>query len=1087
MAVQIAQISAAEMQGYLVQHRLFGCCKIISIDGGTVAVKLCDRDGIQLFSRHAIEGGDFKRTTLYAGALAMGPHGKCAINARIDGSEEGPRHYHINYEEDGLSATVSEIDLLPLPADLADSLPARVLQGRTDPFAMFSARHRLLVALVRFNRQVGGLRALLASRIDLYPHQAFVAGTVILDPVRRYILADEVGLGKTIEAGIILHDLLSRRPDARVLVLTPGTLTRQWLCELHSSFGGQVFKLADLHPIERVDLRRWSKVICSTYLALGDLGEDLVAVAWDLVVVDEVHHLLSAPHLYELVMRLSRSARDLLLLSAVPVRRRESELFRLLALLDPGTYGEGGTGEENFLAIYEAQEPLGRRLNLLSYDLTDLESGEATNEDVIARLDRLLSLPILADDEHLHTLLAAAEADPEDAAECAREAHLAISDRYRVNRRILRNRRERLISQDRLAAITRVPDQLRYESDQIEDEAVYASEKMLAALSADLSLPSDILRPFSRILLQALVDPIATLEVLTAVRDAEAAAVNSYGREMLNAVVGLGGEHWRVHLDTACAGIKAHVDSDLFSAALQLASNWQSSRSSSARWDALMTLLRGEIAAGRKTLVFAGFPGVAQRLAALLKDTFGDEAVTEFRVDLDDMAKEENIRNFRTELSIAIMVSDESGGEGRNFQFAHSLVHADLPWQPAVIEQRIGRLDRLGREAISTEVISHICVGAGTWEAGLYVCYDQGLDLFGTSISGLEFALRHLQDEIVDAALAGGQDEMHELVPPLKAIAAEERVRDDSEALLDEASYHAARAERFVRTPLPDSEPKLEAAFLDYFRALSDGKGVSRQMSADGSEVLWCLRPDDVRPGELTIVDKDAAGELGKRIGTFRRALAQQQLDAEFFTYGNPLFDAVVASLGQRLTGRTYAIACQASGTTSFVGLELIVAARPRLDATDISPSLLNLAEAIFGPRQRRRFVPLREGQSVDAQQLVNLRASLRTTGEGPRWRDLSGDEFQQFIRRFDGDLPACFKRAMSHVIPDTRLAFANELAEPLASERERITFQRRQLIEGADAAGETEVAMIENYLALIESWDVVLDGVGFLAVNARA
>ena len=183
------------------------------------------------------------------------------------------------------------------------------------------------MALVRFNRQVGGLRALLASRIDLYPHQAFVAGTVILDPVRRYILADEVGLGKTIEAGIILHDLLSRRPDARVLVLTPGTLTRQWLCELHSSFGGQVFKLADLHPIERVDLRRWSKVICSTYLALGDLGEDLVAVAWDLVVVDEVHHLLSAPHLYELVMRLSRSARDLLLLSAVPVRRRESPTF----------------------------------------------------------------------------------------------------------------------------------------------------------------------------------------------------------------------------------------------------------------------------------------------------------------------------------------------------------------------------------------------------------------------------------------------------------------------------------------------------------------------------------------------------------------------------------------------------------------------------------------------------------------------------------------------------------------------------------------------------------------------------------------
>jgi 15-cis-phytoene desaturase len=90
---------------------------------------------------------------------------------------------------------------MPLPASQTDSLSNRLLEGRADSYAVFSARHRLLIALGRFNRQVGGLRALLASRIDLHPHQAFVAGTVILDPVRRYILADEVGLGKTIEAG----------------------------------------------------------------------------------------------------------------------------------------------------------------------------------------------------------------------------------------------------------------------------------------------------------------------------------------------------------------------------------------------------------------------------------------------------------------------------------------------------------------------------------------------------------------------------------------------------------------------------------------------------------------------------------------------------------------------------------------------------------------------------------------------------------------------------------------------------------------------------------------------------------------------
>lgn len=1074
------------MLGYLVQHRLFGCCKIVSIDGGKIEVRLCDSGGRRLFSRQALEGTDFRRTTLRSGALAIGPHGQCAVDSVAESDPSEPRQYRITYADDGLGATVSEIELLPLPASLTDSLPNRLLEGRTDPYAVFSARHRLLIALARFNRQVGGLRALLASRIDLHPHQAFVAGTVILDPVRRYILADEVGLGKTIEAGIILHDLLSRRPEARVLILTPGPLTRQWLCEMHSSFGGQGFRLADLHPIEAVDLDRWSKVICSTNFALDGLDEDLLEVPWDLVVVDEVHHLLSAPHLYDLVQQLSLKARDLLLLSAVPVRRRETELYRLLGLLDPGAYGEGGTAEETFLAIYGAQEALGRRLNLLSHDLADLDSGEATSQDVVGRLDRLLSLPVLEKDQQLQAMLAAAEADPEGAGAIARQAHAIISDRYRVNRRILRNRRERLISQDRLTAIARKPALLLYDADQIEAEAVDAVQAMLVSLAAVPDLSAEILRPFARMLLQALVDPTAALEVLDSLQQATAAKVNSYGLEMLNGVVGMGGERWRVLLETACAGVKPHVDSGQLASARRLAANWRSSPSSAGRWEALAERLANEIAAGRKTLVFAGFPGVAERLAETLRMRFGDISVTEFRSDLDDMAKEENVRRFRADPYVMIMVSDESGGEGRNFQFAHSLVHADLPWQPAVIEQRIGRLDRLGREVVSTEVISHVCVSAGTWEPGLYACYHEGLDLFGTSVSGLEFALRHLQDQIIDAALVGGQDALSDLAPTLSSVAAGERVRDDSEALLDEASYHAARAERFVRTPSADNEAELEVAFLDYFRALAGGKGVSRHKGTDGSEGTWSLRPDDIRHGEITIIDRDAAGELGRRVGTFRRALAQRQRDLEFFTYGNPLFDAIVAALGQKLTGRSYAIACQAPGTAGFIGVEVIISARPRLESTDISPSLLNLAEAIFGTRRRPLFVPLLGDQAVDGPALGTLRSSLSTGGEGPRWRDLSGEEVQALIQRHDGDLAACLQRAETEVIPLARQTLAAELAEPLGAEVARVIAQRQQLSAAGDPTAAAEAAMLERYQALIESWDIVIDGIGFLAVNMR-
>lgn len=1072
------------MAGLLLQHRIFGCCKIVSVEGVRVAIQLCDGGGRRQFSRQALEGGDFQRATLHAGAIATGPRGKCAVKGIVDRSGTGPRSYSIEYFEDGLSATVSEIDLTPSPVGLSDSLNVRLLQGRTDPYAAFSARHRLLVALGRFNRQVGGLRALLASRIDLHPHQAFVAGTVILDPVRRYVLADEVGLGKTIEAGIILHDLLARRPDARVLVLTPGPLTRQWLCEMHSSFGGQGFKLADLHPIEAVDLAQWTKVICSTNFALDGLDNDLARARWDLVIVDEVHHLLNSPHLYDLVMRLSHGARDLLLLSAVPVRRREGELYRLLALLDPRVYGEDGVGEAAFLQIYAAQESLGRRLNLLARDLDDLAQSEAEPDDVVVAIERLLSLPILQGDAHLQSLLLEAHAAPRDAGVWGREVHATVSERYRVNRRILRNRRERLISQDRLTAIARVPAPLGYEPDQVEAEAVTAVQAFLSALSDSEALSPEVLRPFSQMLLQALVDPVATFGVLTKLRDARGAQVNSYGREMLNAVVGMSGERWLVQLETACAGVKPYVDDHFLEVALERVSNWSHSASSSGRWDVISSFLQGEVSAGRKTLVFAGFPGVAERLANHLQQALGEKVIIQFRSDLDDMTKEENVRRFRVDPRVAVMVSDESGGEGRNFQFAHSLLHADLPWQPAVIEQRIGRLDRLGRETISSEVISHVCLIAGGWEAGLYACYHDGLNLFGSSISGLEFALRRLQDEIIDAALGAGEDGLRHLVPRLKSLADDERVRDESEALLDEASYNSARGARFIRAPIEGGEAGLEEAFLEHFRALTKGKGVWPHLAADGTKGLWGMRPSDAAHGELNIVDKDAAGELGKRVGTFQRSLAQRHRDIEFFSYGNPLFDAVVASLGQRLTGRTYAIACRAPGGPSFVGLEIIVAARPKLDPASVPPSLLNLAEAIFGTRRRPLFVPLLAGQFADRDQLGAVRTSLSAKSEGRLWRDLSGDDVQQLVRAVDGDLSNCLDRALQDHIPLARQEFAAELAVPLMAELERVSIHRRQLLDAADPTSMAEAQMLEGYAALIGSWDIIIDGLGFFALN---
>src|SRR5262249_51856710 len=140
-----------------------------------------------------------------------------------------------------------ESDLEPTAiGELRD--PALLLAGlQAGGYPIFFAREQLAEITYRMLREGNGLRALLTSRVDLRPHQAYVAGVVLLDRRRRYLLADEVGLGKTIEAGIVLADLLGHRPDASVLVLCPGTLTQQWLCELYSKFGQSSFVMPDLH------------------------------------------------------------------------------------------------------------------------------------------------------------------------------------------------------------------------------------------------------------------------------------------------------------------------------------------------------------------------------------------------------------------------------------------------------------------------------------------------------------------------------------------------------------------------------------------------------------------------------------------------------------------------------------------------------------------------------------------------------------------------------------------------------------------------------------------------------------------------
>ena len=196
-------------------------------------------------------------------------------------------------------------------------------------------------------REAGGLGPFLGGRIELFPHQLHTAlQAVKSDPV-RWLLADEVGLGKTIEAGLILSALVRTGRSSRAIVLAPETLTVQWLGELYRKFH-QVFTLLDDERLELVAeefgeefnpfvAKRNSLVSLERLMADEELLRHALECEPDLVVVDEAHRLC-APELEQALGRLVRESKHALLLTATPLQADRAGFYKLLDMLHPEAF-----------------------------------------------------------------------------------------------------------------------------------------------------------------------------------------------------------------------------------------------------------------------------------------------------------------------------------------------------------------------------------------------------------------------------------------------------------------------------------------------------------------------------------------------------------------------------------------------------------------------------------------------------------------------------------------------------------------------------------------------------------------------------
>ena len=1061
--------------GFIVKHASFGLGRLLNFEDRVVTVNFFFPPARHQLTRNAIS-----RALIPISTHCKTENGNCIIKAHKLGLDHAPNTYQVEFEN-GLSGELLETQLIPIKFVKSHN-PLEILSTlQHEGYPIFADREQLQQLYNEIVRQGVGVKSLLASRIDLYPHQAYVAGTVILDNRQRYLLADEVGLGKTIEAGIVIHDLLSRKPHAKILILCPGSLVQQWFSEMYSKFSGVIFRLPELSGCVSLGKDRTKQIILSFHAALASQGE-LVGQQWDLVVVDEVHNLLRVQVLYELVKALSLQDCGLLLLSALPAQHRDQEYFDLLALLDPQKYNrDDPKSHHKFSKLFDRQREIGGRIGVVKRRLLELQTeGTGQRARVIKQLAVLMDMPVLKEDQFLNGLVDNLDSTSDSFLESVHKIIYHISDYYRINRRILRNRREKLIKSEQITRIKRDSYVISYPPDQYEIDALSALDNLLLTMH-EVGLREEILFPLSTQLLQSSTHPETLLQTL---RMSDQTFQSGKLYEKLHDLVSYA--EWDGELEYFWTNAREVIDHNLLQDSIRAAGEWQSQGDKeNFRLKETISLLNKKHRdhPEDKFVLFAGYPTLASILVQQLSDQLGKDVIAQFYYGmhsdlvLEQDLKEKEVRRFRNDQQTWLLICDETGGEGRNFQFAAELIHYDLPWQAAKIEQRIGRLDRLGRKR--SDVLSNLLFAKGSKEEAWFNCLSDGLGIFDQSISGLEFALRDIESSVIRNLLSDDDQALWDMPPHIRERVIAERALDESQNQIDEASYERVRAEEFRRVQSNGKQDReLENRYIQYFKMISDKGGFKFPYQVDYPEGVVEFHPEDVRQVKLDMPDIKKT-----RTGTFRREIAQNRPDLEFFSIGNDFFDSVCRSLFTDPTGRTYAVECNTLRYPTWRGFEFSYRLKVNSTLVPGGLGLQNLLDYIFAERIEHSFVNEDGELSESTVDLLKLRRSFNNSNKRQIWKNITKNSaifLSNFYPNWEKLIRDTEKISREHI----RGRYSHILAPKIDDQFAKLTEQIKKLESAKPDGWEDKIKSLNHILEAINTWDIELDAVGFLSIN---
>lgn len=773
-----------------------GLGTVLSVDHRTVTIHFHATGEMRTYAKQT---APLTRVAFVAGDKVKSHEGWHLTVAAVD--EEAGLLTYIGGDENGEPAQLEEGQLdnfiqLNRPTE-------RLFSGQVDKDKWFDLRYQ---TLQRINLLAhSDLYGLTGARTSLIPHQLYIAHEVANRYAPRVLLADEVGLGKTIEAGLILHHQLLTERARRILIVVPETLVHQWLVEmlrrfnLHFSIFDEDRCLAiDESSAQNNPFHSEQLILCSLEFLVQhpERFEQASQGEWDLLVVDEAHHLQwSQEHVsteYKIVEQLASSTKGVLLLTATPEQLGRESHFARLRLLDAARFPDFN----QFIAEENAYAPIAAAVERL---LSDQPLDEQTLSILKSTLKEGDNQQLLDDIENHQ----------------AREELVEhLLDRHGTGRVLFRNTR---------AAVKGFP------------------QRQLNAYP--LPLP-----------------------------ESYAVCINDYQSTGISDA--------QLLLSPELLYKSIHTDQQLSWIKLDPRVNWLSEK---------LIQLHPE-----KVLVIAASADTAIELAHEFKTRQGIHAAV-FHEGLSIVERDRSAAFFADqETGCQVLICSEIGSEGRNFQFAHHMVLFDLPLNPDLLEQRIGRLDRIGQKHT---IQLHVPYLENSAQEIIYRWYKDGLSAFEHTCPAGHNVFVQVQDELIDALhqIDEGIEDIDNLVEISSKIHGDlnQAMQQGRDRLLEYNSCRPRIANALKEQALREDE---YSDIYHYMDAIFDCFNIDFE---EHSQHCYIIHPSDHMINSFPGLPEDGATI------TFNRNTALKYEDVQYLSWEHPMVSSAMEMVHSSELGNT--------------------------------------------------------------------------------------------------------------------------------------------------------------------------------------